>query len=153
MIYADVIVDISHEKVDRSFQYKVPENMEKEIRVGMVVRIPFGNGDHERKGYVIGLSDEAKFDLRRMKEIRGVSSGEETTESKLIALAAWMREYYGSTMIQALKTVLPVQEKIKAKEKRTICLAVSRQEAEQLAGQLEKGRCKARARLLRALLE
>ena len=153
MIYADVIVDISHEKVDRSFQYKVPENMEKEIRVGMVVRIPFGNGDHERKGYVIGLSDEAKFDLQRMKEIRGVSSGEETTESKLIALAAWMREYYGSTMIQALKTVLPVQEKIKAKEKRTICLAVSRQEAEQLAGQLEKGRCKARARLLRALLE
>ena len=63
MIYADVIVDISHEKVDRSFQYRVPEELEKEIRVGMVVKIPFGNGNHERKGYVIGLSGQPKFDL------------------------------------------------------------------------------------------
>ena len=116
--YADIIVDISQEKLDKTFQYEIPRELENRVEIGKKVRIPFGNGDHERKGYVIGLSDEAKFDLQRMKEIRGVSSGEETTESKLIALAAWMREYYGSTMIQALKTVLPVQEKIKAKEKR-----------------------------------
>lgn len=153
MIYADIIVDISHEKVDRSFQYKVPGDLEKEIRVGMVVSIPFGNGNHERKGYVIGLSDQAKFDVQRMKSVLGLCNDEETTESRLIALAAWMREYYGSTMIQALKTVLPVQDKIKAKEKRTICLAVGRKEAEETAAGLEKGRCKARARLLRALLE
>lgn len=153
MIYADVIVDISHEKVDRSFQYRVPEELEKEIRVGMVVKIPFGNGNHERKGYVIGLSGQPKFDLQRMKDICGLCSNEETTESRLIALAAWMREYYGSTMIQALKTVLPVQEKIKAKEKRSICLAVDRDQASQMAEELEKGRCKARARLLRALCE
>ena len=31
MIYADVIVDISHEKLDRSFQYLVPEELEKEF--------------------------------------------------------------------------------------------------------------------------
>ncbi|MDO4306404.1 MAG: primosomal protein N' [Eubacteriales bacterium] len=153
MIYADIIVDISHEKVDRSFQYRVPEELEKDIRVGAVVTIPFGNGNHERKGYVIGLSENPKFDLHRMKTIRGLCSGEETTESRLIALAAWMREYYGSTMIQALKTVLPVQDKVKAKEKRTICLNVGRQKAEELAAELEKGRCKARARLLRALVQ
>lgn len=61
MLYADVIVDISHEKLDRSFQYLVPENLEKEIRVGMVAAIPFGNGNRERKGYVIGLSQTPKF--------------------------------------------------------------------------------------------
>lgn len=153
MIYADIIVDISHEKVDRSFQYKVPEELERDIRVGMVVTIPFGNGNRERKGYVIGLSKSPRFDLQRMKSIRGLCSGEETTESRLIALAAWMREYYGSTMIQALKTVLPVQDKVKAKEKRTICLNIEQQEAEALAAEMEKGRCKARARLLRALLK
>lgn len=153
MIYADVIVDISHEKVDRSFQYSVPEELEKDMRVGMVVTIPFGNGNHERKGYVIGLSSQAKFDPQRIKAIRGLCSGEETTESRLISLAAWMRKHYGSTMIQALKTVLPVQEKIKAKEKRTICLAIDHESAGKMAADLEKGRCKARARLLRALIE
>ena len=73
MIFADVIVDISHEKVDRSFQYIVPEELEKDIRVGMVVTIPFGNGNYERKGYVIGLSAQPKYDLKRMKTVRGLT--------------------------------------------------------------------------------
>lgn len=153
MIYADIIVDISHEKVDRSFQYKVPEELQHKLRVGMVVTIPFGNGNHERKGYVIGLSDTPAFDTSRMKELTGICSSEETTEERLIALAAWMKNQYGSTMVQALKTVLPVREKVKAKEKRYIILNVSEEEAEKTAGKLESGRCKARARLVRALLE
>jgi primosomal protein N' (replication factor Y) len=73
---------------------------------------------------VTGLSREPKIDAEKIKDICEISSGEETTESRLIALAAWMRENYGSTMIQALKTVLPIQEKIKAKEKKYICLDI-----------------------------
>ena len=153
MTYADIIVDISHEKVDRSFQYKVPEELQYKLQVGMVVTIPFGNGNHERKGYVIGLSDTPAFDTSRMKELTGICSSEETTEERLIALAVWMKKQYGSTMVQALKTVLPVREKVKAKEKRYIILNVSEEEAEKIAGKLESGRCKARARLVRALLE
>lgn len=153
MIYADIIIDISHEKLDRSFQYIVPRELEREIRVGMVASIPFGNGNHLRRGYVVGLSEEPRFAADKMKKIQGLVSDEETTESRLIALASWMRENYGSTMIQALKTVLPIQEKIKAKEKRYICLNVSREEGEKLLGELRGSRCKARARLLEALVE
>ena len=40
MTYADIIVDISHEKLDKSFQYLVPEKLKDEIQVGMVVSIP-----------------------------------------------------------------------------------------------------------------
>lgn len=64
-----------------------------------------------------------------------------------------MKERYGSTMAQALKTVLPVREKVKSKEKRYVLLNIDREEALALAQNLEKGRCKARARLLRALCE
>ncbi len=152
MIYADIIVDISHEKLDRTFQYRVPEELEDEIREGMVVTVPFGKGNQERKGYVVGLNSAPGFDLQRMKTISGLSSGEETTEARLVALAAWMKERYGSTMIQALKTVLPVQDKVKAREKRYLCLNVSREEAEAELERLKAGRAKARARLLQALL-
>ena len=112
MIYADIIIDISSDKLDRSFQYCVPAHLEQEIKLGMVVSIPFGNSNQLRKGYVTGLSQEAKVDPSILKEIAGCCSAEETTESRLIALAAWMKENYGSTMIQALKTVLPIKEKI-----------------------------------------
>ena len=55
--YADIIIDISHEKVDRPFQYRVPEQMARDISVGMRVRVPFGKGDAVRTGYVVGLGD------------------------------------------------------------------------------------------------
>ncbi|MDO5361508.1 MAG: primosomal protein N' [Eubacteriales bacterium] len=153
MIYADIIIDISHEKLDRSFQYIVPEALEKEIQMGMVVSIPFGKSNNIRKGYVVGLSGEAKFEPEKMKEICELCSNEETTESRLIALASWMKENYGSTMIQALKTVLPIQETVRAKEKRVICLNISEERAKEILEELENSRCKARARLVRALLD
>ena len=153
MIYADIIIDISSEKLDKTFQYRVPEELEQEIKVGMVVSIPFGNGNKIRKGYVIGLTDKPKVEPDRIKAISQCSSGQETTESRLIILAAWMRENYGSTMIQALKTVLPIQEKIRAKEKRYLCLNVSEEEGRKILEGLEKTRFKARTRLLRALLD
>ena len=134
MIYADVIIDISHEKLDRDFQYRVPERLEKEISPGVVVTVPFGKGNTLRKGYVIGISEKPKYDTSRIKEIEGVSTDDETTESRLIALAAWMKETYGSTMIQALKTVLPVKDKVRAKEKRLIFFCGDRQEGAGTSG-------------------
>ena len=153
MIYADIIIDISSDKLDRSFQYRVPESLEQEIKVGMVVSIPFGNANQLRKGYVTGLSKVPKIASGKLKEICELCSGDETTESRLIALAAWMRENYGSTMIQALKTALPIQEKIKAKEKKYICLDISEEAGYQMLAELEKTRFKARTRLLKKLLE
>ena len=153
MIYADIIIDISSDKMDRSFQYCVPAHLEQEIKLGMVVSIPFGNSNQLRKGYVTGLSQEAKVDPSILKEIAGCCSAEETTESRLIALAAWMKENYGSTMIQALKTVLPIKEKIRAKEKRYLSLSISEEKAAEILAQLEKTRFKARTRLLRELLQ
>ena len=124
MIYADIIVDISHEKLDRSFQYLVPRELEGEIRIGMVAAIPFGNGNCERKGYVIGLSEKPKVSPEKMKALLRLMSSEETTEARLVSLAAWMSNRYGATMAQCLKTVIPMREKIKAKEKRFLYLSL-----------------------------
>ena len=54
MTYADIIVDISHEKLDKSFQYLVPEKLKDEIQVGMVVSIPFGRGKSCAQGICSG---------------------------------------------------------------------------------------------------
>ena len=52
--YARIIIDISHEKVDRTFDYRIPENLLADISVGTRVLIPFGRGNTMRKGYVVG---------------------------------------------------------------------------------------------------
>ena len=62
MLYADVIVDISHEAIDRTFQYQIPEDLKGQIEIGSQVNIPFGRGNSVRTGYVIGLSDKTEYD-------------------------------------------------------------------------------------------
>ncbi|HAD18831.1 MAG TPA: hypothetical protein DCF42_00385, partial [Lachnospiraceae bacterium] len=71
----------------------------------------------------------------------------------LISLAAWIRDRFGGTMNQALKTVLPVHKKTGQKERRTIRLRIPREEAVSLLAQFRQKHQTARARLLEALLE
>ena len=50
-MFADIIVHIKHEKLDKIFQYRIPENLEEHLREGMEVVIPFGRGNRrKRKG-------------------------------------------------------------------------------------------------------
>lgn len=110
MLYADVIVDITAEALDRPFSYIVPESMKGNVVTGSLVMVPFGR--RMVKGYVIGFRDKCTYDPDKMKEIAAVVTGEETAEARLIALAAWMSHTYGGVMAQSLRTVLPVRRRI-----------------------------------------
>ncbi len=148
--FANIIVDISNEKLDKTFVYRIPQALSSKISVGVRVRIPFGS--RKITGYVVELKDETEYDVSRIKEIAGVVTGSVPIESQLIALAGWMRRNYGGTMNQALKTVIPVKEKKKAVEKKTVCLMLQPAEAKsQLAEYIRKHNT-ARARLLEALI-
>ena len=67
--YADIIVDISHESVDRPFTYRIPEALRGRLELGMSVAVPFGNGNRKRQGYVIDFRDSISFDESKVKEI------------------------------------------------------------------------------------
>lgn len=152
-MFANIIVDITHEKLDKIFQYRVPSRLEGELCTGMEVTVPFGRGNRRIKGYVIGFSETCDYDLSKVKEIEDISRKGVAIEGRLVALAAWMKENYGGTMIQALKTVLPIKQKEQEKVKKRIRLLVSEAEGkEKLSYYLEKNQ-RARARLLAALLD
>lgn len=118
-MFANIIVDITHEKLDKIFQYRIPVYLEDTLSVGMEVVVPFGRGNRLTKGYVIGFSDTCDYDLSKVKEIQEISQKGIAIEGKLVTLAAWMKNHYGGTMIHALKMVLPIrhQENEKVKKK------------------------------------
>ena len=151
--YADIIVDIAQEKLDHTFQYKIPLELSQQIKEGTAVEIPFGKGNRLIRGYVIALSAKPKLDPEKIKEIHGVRQQEVAAEEKRIALAAWMKEQYGGTMIQAIKTVIPVKQKQRSKEKKTVFLTVSREEAAHRLKLFRSKHQSARARIVEALLE
>ena len=148
-----MIVDISHEKVDRPFTYRIPEEIAQRLRPGMRVQIPFGAGNTLRTGYVTELVRETSYPADRLKQIAAILPGEEEPEQKMIALAAWMKEHYGSTMIQALKTVLPARRKVEKKKKKEVCLALDSKEAAAALQECERKHQAAKARLMRELIK
>ena len=118
--YADIIIDISHEAIDRAFQYKIPDELIDCIEIGTKAQVPFGNGNKLRQGYVIGITDTPSYDEDKIKYIDSVDEKGLQIEGKLIRLAAWMHETYGSTMINALKTVMPVKQSVRAAAKKVV---------------------------------
>ncbi len=152
--YAEVIIDISHEKLDHPFTYRIPEELLGELAPGDLVEIPFGKGNKRRTGYVVALTDKCNCAPSLVKEILSAPTQHTPTEhGKAIELAAWMRRRYGSTMITALKTVLPVRHASKPLEKKEVRLLLNKEEAAAKCAFYEKKHQTARQRLLESLME
>ncbi|MBQ9157114.1 MAG: primosomal protein N' [Eubacterium sp.] len=151
-MYADIIVDISHEALDRVFEYRVPDALKGSLLPGMRVRIPFGAGSREREGYVIALKDKADYDPEKIKDISGILPDSVPVESQLIRLADDLRRLYGSTMAQALRTVLPVKRKIRHKTVTYVSLKLPKDQAGEIRDEWDRKHYRARVRLMDRLM-
>ena len=153
MKFANIIVDISHEKLDKTFQYVIPKELENNTVIGTQVEIPFGKSNRIISGYIIEITDQPEYDILKMKEITGIKKGSLKIESQLILLARFIKEEYGCTMNKALKTVIPVKKSVKGIEKKWIELGIDSENAEKEIEKYEKRKnTQTRAALLKKLL-
>lgn len=151
--YADVIIDISHEKIDRPFQYRIPEELRGQIYPGVKVCVPFGRGNSLQDGYVLEVSGETEYPEEKLKEILSVNEKGMTAGSRQIQIAAWMKRQYGSTMITALKTVLPVKQKMKQPIRKKVVRLRSSEEFTEAAAECARKHQSAKERVLLAMTE
>ena len=152
--YAQIIIDISHGRLDRPFTYRIPEALQNDLCLGSLVVVPFGTGDTKRKGYVIGFSNTCEYPAGKLKEIEAIASGgTDVTGDNAVRLALWMKQRYGSTMAVALRTVLTSRKQAKPCEHRSIHLLLSKDDAEKKRHEFAMKHQVARERLLRELME
>ena len=119
MAYANIIVDISHEAVDRPFTYIIPTELADSCRPGSRVMIPFGQGNKLRQGIIVDIVNNPDVPIGRLKEIDSIVLSQDATDSYMIELASYIKQRYGSTMIDALKTVLPAKKSYRRKKAAT----------------------------------
>ena len=148
--YADVIVSITGSRLDHPFTYAVPPELQDRAVIGSVVRIPFG---HSRvtEGYITRFSDSCGVPPERLRAILDVVTDGETADARLVRLAAWMSRTYGSTLIQALKTVVPVRKKYAPRTAATVSLT-DRESAEKALELAVRRHYQAKERVLRLML-
>lgn len=153
ILYADIIIDISLDNLDKPYQYRIPSGYEERVTVGSAVMIPFGKGNRMVKGYVVGIGNTPKYDVDKIKDIGRVPDKNVSVTEQLLGLAFWMKKRYGCTTNEAIKTVMPVKNKIRAVEKKTVKLVMDRDKAKAVLSELSgKANAAARVRVLEALL-
>ncbi len=125
-MYAEVVVDIEHAKIDRIFSYLVPENIN--VFVGSRVLVPFGRGNKPTEGYVLGFSEIADIDPGRIKAIhRVLNKTPEFTQNQL-ALANQIKDAYMTPLVTALRLMFPAEmrgERVHEQMRRFVKLAIN----------------------------
>ena len=114
---AEVIVNSNVKNLNRTFDYLVPIELEKEISVGSRVFMPFGNKKELEEGYVINIKDYSEFDESKLKSIVKIEEETYLDEDK-INLAKWISKYYFCNLSDSLKLMFPPGKTAKRIENR-----------------------------------
>ena len=153
-MYAEVVVGISIDKLDRTFCYRIPESFgNPDALIGTEVIVPFGRGNRETKAFVVEVKEDSDIDQSLVKDILRKSETGVQIEGKLIKLAYWLKSNYGGTVNEALRSVLQAPRKVERIKERTVSLLKDRVEAEDILREFERKKYTVKAKILRRAIE
>ena len=90
---AEVIINRSAKKLNRTFDYNIPKNLEELIMIGSTVLVPFGKSAEGKEtnlatGYVVGIKENTAYEVKDIANVK-----HNLTENQ-IELAKWMAKRY-----------------------------------------------------------
>ena len=137
---AEVIINRGAKKLNRTFDYNIPKELEELILVGSKVLVPFGNGGKLTEAFVVGIKETSAF------EIKDIAKLEENLSNRQIALAKWMAKRYFCNVSDCIKLMLTPGTRNKNKEKRiqdkTINCVYLKKDIEEIEFEIETGKIK-----------
>ncbi len=146
--YANIIVDLSADALDRLFSYVVPEGME--LTPGQQVLVPFG--PRRIEGFVISLTDHCDLPKEKIRSVIGPVQPYPLVLPELMELAEWMHGRYLCNLVDALRLMLPSELRngsVHIKSRRMARLLWSEAEARRF---IASSRAKRQAEVLERLL-
>lgn len=139
---AEVIINRTAKKLNRTFDYHVPENLEGLIFVGSKILVPFGKSEKLEEAFVVGLKEKTNYP----NEIKEIAKLEEQLKDEQIALAKWMAKRYFCNISDCIKLMLTPGSRTKNKEKRiqdkTINSIYLGKDVEEIEFDIEMGKIK-----------
>jgi len=100
-MYAQVVVDLSIDAVDRVFDYLALDS----TQVGMRVSVPFAN--RTVLGYVVALKDDTEFDKSKIKSIISNKESVPKIKPEILKVCSFLAEHFFLRMSDCIKLVLP----------------------------------------------
>ena len=85
---AEVIINRTAKKLNRTFDYQIPKEMEEYIYVGTKVLVPFGRAKKLEEGFVVGFKENTEYEVKEIAKIEEnltvmQTPGTKTKENKI----------------------------------------------------------------------
>lgn len=112
-----VIVDVPTQQTNHPFTYSVPDKWADTVKPGMRVVVPFGKGDRQVQGFVVGVDAPHHFD-GELRPLAALMDLQPVVNDELLRLSQWMADDTYSFWISCLYTMLPTA--LKGKTQRLI---------------------------------
>ena len=112
-MYVSVLTQIGVKAVDQTFSYHVPKLLEDSIKIGVRVRIPFGNMILD--GFVLGISDNCSYDNSKIKDIINVIDEEPVLNKEMLLLGKYMSDNLLASLSSCYQVMLPKALKAEVK--------------------------------------
>ncbi len=101
---AGVLVEISNKNVDKIFDYKIPDDLISDIRVGIRVLVPFGRMNLE--GFVLEIKDKSTSNAE-LRSITSIVDKDIVLNEELLKLGVDMQKETLATLISCYQVMLP----------------------------------------------
>ena len=104
--YAQVIVDVPAMQTNRPYTYELPQELQDQAQVGMRVIVPFGKGERQIQGFIVGLADEYELAIAP-KRVTSLMDLAPVLNNEALQLADWLAQKTFSFKIRCLQVMLP----------------------------------------------
>lgn len=113
-LYGSIVVDNQNINTDKLFTYKIPRNLERSVKEGARVLVPFGKSNRLIEGVLLKLEYRECAGVRNVKEIEYVVDSEPVMSQETIELVHWIKERYLAKYIDVVRTILPTGLNVKS---------------------------------------
>ena len=104
--YAQVIVDVPAMQTNRPYTYELPQELQDQAQVGVRVIVPFGKGERQIQGFIVGLTDEYELAIAP-KRVTSLMDLAPVLNNEALQLADWLAQKTFSFKIRCLQVMLP----------------------------------------------
>lgn len=137
---AEIVINRSAKRLNRTFDYGIPKELEELIMIGSTVLVPFGKSSSLEEGYVVGIKENTTYEVKDIVKIK------HNLTEKQIELAQWMAKRYFCNVSDCIKQMLTPGTKNKNAsnnvQDKTINVVYLKKEIEEIQFDIDIGKIK-----------
>ncbi|MCI8272959.1 MAG: primosomal protein N' [Clostridia bacterium] len=139
-MYVEVVINRSAKRLNKTFDYRIPKQLESLVTIGSTVLVPFGKGSKLEEGYITKIKDDTSYKVKDIVEIKY-----NLTESQ-IKLSQWMAKKYFCNTSDCIKQMLQPgtknHNKAKNIQEKIINVVYLKQDFEKIQFDIDTGKIK-----------